>query len=228
MTTQTISNKLYDEGLRKYMINIYNHMTAGLMVSGITAFFIYTTGLIPILMSGILGIFFIFAPLLMLFGLLAFSNKISVVGMTIFYYTFVMVFGVSLSILFEVYTASSMIQVFFITAATFASASIYGYTTKRDLTNFGAFLFMGLIGIIIASVVNLFMASSAMAFAISILAVLIFTGLTAYDTQTAKSSYYQIQDKTESGKFAVMMAMNLYLNFINLFIHLLQLLGESK
>lgn len=227
MVTQTLS-QTYDEGLRNYMLNIYNHMTAGLAVSGSVAYLVYSTGLISVLMTGVLKWVFILAPLVMLLGYMFLMKNASVQTTRVFYYSFVAVFGVGLSTLFAVYTASSMIQVFFITAATFASASIYGYTTRRDLTNFGAFLFMGLIGIIIASVVNIFLASSALEFAISILAVLIFTGLTAYDTQEAKSSYYLISDQAESQKYGIMMALNLYLNFVNLFMHLLQLLGQKE
>ena len=140
------------------------------------------------------------------------------------YYAFVALMGISLSTIFAVYTAYSITQVFFITSATFAGASLYGYTTKRDLSGFGHFLIMGLIGIIIASVVNIFLASSAMMFAISIIGVFIFTGLTAWDTQNARNIFLQ----TREPKYGIQFALRLYLNFINLFQMLLALLGDRE
>ena len=136
--------------------------------------------------------------------------------------------GISLSSIFIVYTAQSITQVFFITAATFGAMSLYGYTTKRDLTGFGSFLFMGLIGIIIASIVNIFIGSSALGFAISVLGVLIFVGLTAYDTQQIKEMYYAGDDGTVAGRKAIMGALKLYLDFINLFLMLLRLFGDRR
>ena len=212
----------FDEGLRKFMLNMYNHTAIGLGISGLVAWLTYSTGLL--FAMGNLMWLFVFAPLGMIFYYSFAGRNWSLQGLTTFYYVFTALMGVSLSTIFAVYTAYSITQVFFITAATFAGASLYGYTTKRDLTNFGSFLIMGLIGIIIASVVNLFLASSAMMFAISVIGVFIFTGLTAWDTQNAKSIYLTTRDE----KYGVQFALSLYLNFINLFQMLLALLGNRE
>jgi FtsH-binding integral membrane protein len=220
----------YDEGLRNFMINMYNHTAAGLAVSGVVAYLVYSTGMISTLMSGALGWLFILAPLGMILLYSFAGQNWSLSTMTNFYYAFVAVMGVSLSTIFAMYTAASIAQVFFITAATFAAASLYGYTTKKDLTSMGSFLLIGLIGIIIAMIVNIFLASSALMFAISILGVIIFTGLTAYDTQTAKSIYLSsaANDSDEAAKYGIVFAISLYLNFINLFQMLLSLLGQRE
>ena len=212
----------FDEGLRQMMLNMYNHTATGLGVSGLIAYLTYASGLMYSM--GSLMWLFIFAPLGTIFYYSFAGRNWSLQGLTTFYYIFTAVMGVSLSTIFAVYTAYSITQVFFITAATFAGASLYGYTTKRDLTGFGNFLIMGLIGIIIASVVNIFLASSAMMFTISVLGVLIFTGLTAWDTQNAKNIFLQTRDP----KYGVQFALSLYLNFINLFQMLLSLLGNRE
>ena len=146
------------------------------------------------------------------------------------FWLFAGVMGLSLASIFLVFTGASIARVFFITAGTFAAMSLYGYTTKRDLTQFGSFLMMGLIGIIIASLVNIFIASSALQFAISVIGVIVFVGLTAYDTQSIKQQYYELQyaDGQTAGKAAIMGALRLYLDFINLFMMLLQLLGARR
>tara|TARA_B100000683_G_scaffold87007_2_gene85845 strand:- start:4341 stop:5018 length:678 start_codon:yes stop_codon:yes gene_type:complete len=222
-TTARVSDQVgFDEGLRKFMLNMYNHTAVGLGISGLVAWLTYSSGLLFSL--GNLMWLFIFAPLGMIFYYSFAGRNWSIQGLTTFYYVFTALMGVSLSTIFAVYTAYSITQVFFITAATFAGASLYGYTTKRDLTNFGSFLIMGLIGIIIASVVNIFLASSAMMFAISVIGVLIFTGLTAWDTQNAKSIFLQTRDE----KYGIQFALSLYLNFINLFQMLLALLGNRE
>ena len=222
-TTARVSDQVgFDEGLRKFMLNMYNHTAVGLGISGLVAWLTYSSGLLFSL--GNLMWLFIFAPLGMIFYYGFAGRNWSIQGLTTFYYVFTALMGVSLSTIFAVYTAYSITQVFFITAATFAGASLYGYTTKRDLTNFGSFLIMGLIGIIIASVVNIFLASSAMMFAISVIGVLIFTGLTAWDTQNAKSIFLQTRDE----KYGIQFALSLYLNFINLFQMLLALLGNRE
>ena len=222
-TTARVSDQVgFDEGLRKFMLNMYNHTAVGLGISGLVAWLTYSSGLLFSL--GNLMWLFIFAPLGMIFYYSFAGRNWSIQGLTTFYYVFTALMGVSLFTIFAVYTAYSITQVFFITAATFAGASLYGYTTKRDLTNFGSFLIMGLIGIIIASVVNIFLASSAMMFAISVIGVLIFTGLTAWDTQNAKSIFLQTRDE----KYGIQFALSLYLNFINLFQMLLALLGNRE
>lgn len=213
----------YDQGLRDFLMNMYNHTAAGLMVSGIVAWLTYSTGLLFAL-GGLMWLF-VFAPLGMILYY-SFSNQNwSVAGLTKFYYAFTALMGVSLSTIFAVYTAYSITQVFFITAATFGAASLYGYTTKRDLTGFGGFLFMGLIGIVIASLVNLFIGSPAVMWTISVLGVFIFTGLTAWDTQRAKEIY-----ATQGGdpRYGIQFAISLYLNFINLFQMLLNLIGNRE
>jgi FtsH-binding integral membrane protein len=216
--TQTI-----DQGLRNFLMNMYNHTAAGLMVSGIVAWLTYSTGLLYSM--GALMWLFVFAPLGMILYYSFAGQNWSLSALTKFYYAFTAVMGVSLSTIFAVYTAYSITQVFFITAATFASASLYGYTTKRDLTGFGGFLFMGLIGIVIASIVNLFIGSPAVMWTISIIGVFIFTGLTAWDTQRAKEIYYA---QGADPRYGIQFAISLYLNFINLFQMLLNLLGNRE
>ena len=220
---RTVTQSQYDQGLRNFLMNMYNHTAAGLMVSGIVAWLTYSTGLLYSL--GALMWLFVFAPLGMILYYSFSRTEWTLSGLTNFYYAFTAVMGVSLSTIFAVYTAYSITQVFFITAATFGAASLYGYTTKRDLTGFGGFLFMGLIGIVIASIVNLFVGSPAVMWTISVLGVLIFTGLTAWDTQRAKDIY---MTQGSDARYGIQFALSLYLNFINLFQMLLNLLGNRE
>jgi len=222
MSTLTEARVAYDEGLRNFMLNMYNHTAAGLGVSGVVAWLTYSTG--ALYAMGSLMWLFMLAPLGMILYYSFAGQNWNKSTLTNFYYIFTAVMGVSLSTIFAVYTAYSIVQVFFVTSATFAGASLYGYTTKKDLTSFGSFLIVGLIGIIIASIVNLFLQSTGMQFVISILGVLIFTGLTAWDTQNAKSMYLQYQDSSMGIRFA----LSLYLNFINLFQMLLHLMGNRE
>ena len=224
--TANIASRAFDEGLRKFMINMYNHTALGLAVSGFIAYLVFTTGMVYS-MGGLMWVF-MFAPLGMILYYGFAGQNWSLQGITRFYYIFTAVMGVSMSTIFVVYTATSIAQVFFITAATFAAASLYGYTTKRDLTTMGSFLIVGLIGIIIASIVNIFLASSAFAFAISIIGVLIFVGMTAWDTQTAKNLYISAPNMDVAEKYGVQMALSLYLDFVNLFQFLLALLGNRE
>ena len=221
MSTIAEARTAYDEGLRNFMLNMYNHTAAGLGVSGVVAWLTYSTG--ALYAMGSLMWLFMLAPLGMILYYSFAGQNWSKDTLTKFYYVFTAVMGVSLSTIFAVYTAYSIVQVFFVTSATFAGASLYGYTTKKDLTSFGSFLIVGLIGII-ASVVNLFLQSTGMQFVISILGVLIFTGLTAWDTQNAKRMYLQYQDSSMGIRFA----LSLYLNFINLFQMLLHLMGNRE
>ena len=222
MSTIAETRTAYDEGLRNFMLNMYNHTAAGLGISGVVAWLTYSTG--ALYAMGSLMWLFMLAPLGMILYYSFAGQNWSKDTLTKFYYIFTAVMGVSLSTIFAVYTAYSIVQVFFVTSATFAGASLYGYTTKKDLTSFGSFLIVGLIGIIIASVVNLFLQSTGMQFAISIIGVLIFTGLTAWDTQNAKRMYLQYQDSSMGIRFA----LSLYLNFINLFQMLLHLMGNRE
>jgi FtsH-binding integral membrane protein len=227
MSTITETRTQYDEHLRQFMLAIYNYTGIGIGISGVTAWLTYATG--AMYAMGSLMWLFVFAPLGMIFWYSFAGRNWSFEFLRNFYFAFTALMGVSLSTIFAIYTAASIAQVFFITAATFASASLYGYTTKKDLSGWGSFLLVGLIGIIIASVVNIFMASSALQFAVSVIGVLIFTGLTAYDTQNAKTTFLSANAPTdELAKFAISTSMSLYLNFINLFQMLLHLLGNRE
>lgn len=218
-----------DEGLRAYMLRVYNYMASGVALSGIVAALvasspallqaIYGTGLHWIVMLAPLGF-----VLVLSFGL----NRLSATATQALFWAFAAVMGASLSWIFVAYTGASIVRVFFITTATFAAMSLYGYTTKRDLTGMGTFMFMGLIGIIIASVVNFFLASSALHFAISVIGVLVFVGLTAYDTQKIREMYFEADSADVATKKAVMGALTLYLDFINLMVMLLRLFGERR
>ena len=218
-----------DQGLRDYMMKVYNYMTSGLAISGLVAWGFSQS---PTLMGAIYGTALqwvvMLAPLGFIFFLGARLQKMSLSAAQMTFWAFAAVMGISLSYIFIVFTGVSIVRVFLITSCTFAAMSIYGYTTKRDLTKFGSFLIMGLIGIIIASIVNIFLQSSAMQFVISCVGVLVFVGLTAYDTQRIKSTYYQVAGTAFAGKAAIMGALTLYLDFINLFIMLLRLFGQRR
>jgi len=232
-----------DAGLRAYMLRVYNWMSSGLLVTGIVAYGIANTSLMdlfyPLVMTPMgprhaptaLAMISIFAPLAFVLVLSMGVNRLSTTAAQALFWTFCAAMGASLTNIFVIYTGESIVRVFFITAATFAAMSIYGYTTKAVLSRWGSFLMMGLFGIIIASLVNIFIASSAMQFAISIIGVVVFTGLAAYDTQRIKATYiqYAYAEGTEgAAKRSVYDALSLYLNFINLFMLLLQLLGNRN
>ena len=231
-----------DAGLRDYMLKVYNYMASGLALTGLVAYMLFQatavtgptgdivglTNLGVSLYTGPMMWIVALAPLgvvmYMSFGI---RNMSASRAQTMFW-VFAFLMGLSLSTIFLTYTQASIARVFFITATTFGAMSIYGYTTKRDLTAMGSFLFMGLIGIIIASIVNIFMQSSMMYFVISVLGVLIFVGLTAYDTQKIKNMYMAYDSGEVSAKKAIMGALTLYLDFINLFIMLLRLFGARR
>jgi uncharacterized protein len=216
-----------DAGLRAYMLHIYNHMAAGVGLTALVAWLTYQlTG--PELLQSPLMWVFIFAPLILVFFISARINTLSVNAARSLFYVYAALVGVSLSILFHIYTNSSITRVFFITAATFAALSLFGYTTRRDLSGFGTFLIMGLVGIIIASLVNLFLRSTQLDWLISIVGVGVFAGLTAHDTQRIKAMYDPNEDATSAGRKAVIGALSLYLNFINLFMMLLRLAGNRR
>ena len=229
-----------DAGLRAYMLRVYNYMAIGLGLTGVAAYLTYSlsfqevggqlvpTALGQTLFGSPLMWVIIFAPLALVFFLSFRIHTMSVGAAQTTFWVYASLVGVSLATIFVVYTAESITQVFFITAGTFGAMSLWGYTTKRDLTGMGSFLIMGLIGIIIASIVNIFLASSALGFAISIIGVLVFTGLTAYDTQKIKEMYSVSDDGTVAGRKAIMGALSLYLDFINLFLMLLRLFGQSR
>ena len=240
--TKTTDQVVIDEGLRAYMLKVYNYMTTGLLLTGLVAYFFGKASIVTGEMGQIVGITSIgamlfgsplkwvvmLAPLGFVFYLSARINKMSVSSAQITFWIFSAIMGLSLASIFIVYTQASIARVFFISSGTFAAMSLYGYTTKKDLTKLGGFLFMGLIGIIIASLVNLFFQSSALHFAISVIGVLVFVGLTAYDTQSIKNMYYAGDSESVGGKKALMGALRLYLDFINLFIMLLRLFGQRR
>ena len=215
-----------DEGLRSYMLRVYNYMASGLALTGIVAYAVAST---PVLMNAIFGTPLLWvvmlAPLGIVFFMSARIQKMSAGAAQATFWIFAVLMGMSLASIFVVYTGTSIARVFFITASVFGAMSIYGYTTKRDLSGWRSFLFMGLIGIIIASIVNWFLASSALEFAISVIGVLVFVGLTAYDTQNIKQMYVQSDSTAVMSKKAIMGALRLYLDFINLFLMLLRLFG---
>ena len=233
---------VWDAGLRAYMLKVYNYMATGVLLTGIISLIsfklsadISASGQIialkpygnAIFNSGLKWIIML-APLAVIFYMSFGINKMSTSRAQTVFWIFTILMGLSLSWVLIVFTGVSVARVFFITSATFGAMSIYGYTTKRDLTKLGSFLMMGLIGIIIASLVNIFLKSTMMHFVISILGVLIFVGLTAYDTQKIKNMYSASDTVEISGKKAIMGALTLYLDFINLFIMLLRLFGQRR
>ncbi|HJP20759.1 MAG: Bax inhibitor-1/YccA family protein [Alphaproteobacteria bacterium] len=218
-----------DEGLRAYMLRVYNYMASALALSGVVALAVSSSdSLVALIFGSPLQWVVILAPLGLVFFLSARVNKMSASAAQTTFWIFAGLMGVSLASIFLVYTPVSIVRVFFITAGTFGAMSFYGYTTKKDLSGWGSFLFMGLIGIIIASVVNIFLASSALHFAISVIGVLIFVGLTAYDTQKIRNNYLEADGHEVATKKAVMGALTLYLDFINLMLMLLRLFGERR
>jgi len=217
-----------DVGLRDYMLRVYNYMASGLALTGIVAYVAAFSGFYASIAHSPLFLLVIFAPLGLVFWMSFGIQRMQASTAQMVFWLYSGLMGLSLAGILLYFTGTSVARVFFITAGTFAGMSLYGYTTRRDLSQFGSFLFMGLIGIIIASLVNIFLVSSAMQFAISVIGVLVFTGLTAYDTQQIKEMYYSADDYEMGTKKAVMGALRLYLDFINLFMMLMQLLGTRR
>jgi FtsH-binding integral membrane protein len=229
----------YDAGLRAHMLRVYNYMAGALVLTGGTAYLfantpallntIYQVNAQGQLAPTIAGWVVLLAPLAMVFFLSFRIQHMSQGAAQATFWAYAAMVGASLASIFVVYTNASIATTFFVTAATFGSMSLYGYTTKRDLSGFGNFLFMGLIGILIASLVNIWLQSAAMTFVVSVLGVLIFTGLTAWDTQKIKQTYYAIgHDAALVGKAAIMGALSLYLDFLNIFLFLLRFLGDRR
>lgn len=220
---------LFDEGLRQHMLRVFNYMSVGLIITGLVAYFgANDQDAVRTVFGTPLRWVVLLAPFAFIFALQAGLNRWSASTLRAIFFAFCAVMGLSLMSVFLVYTGQSIARVFFITAGTFAGASLYGYTTKQDMTKMGSFLMMGLIGVILASIVNIFMQSSALQFAVSVLSVLIFTGLTAYDSQTIKEMYADSYGEEGNQKLAVMGALTLYLDFINIFISLMRLLGDRR
>ena len=220
----------FDAGLRSHMLSVYNYMTSGILLTGIVSLlFAQWSGAPEILFGpGILKYLIMFAPLGFVLVLSFGINRLSQGTAQILYWTFAVAMGLSLSSIFFVYTGGSIALTFFATAAAFASLSLYGYTTKKDLSGMGTFLIMGVVGLIVASVVNLFWMNDTFSLVIAALGVLIFAGLTAYDTQKIKSIYFQVAGTDFIGKAAIMGALTLYLDFINMFLFLLRFLGSRE
>ena len=215
-----------DEGLRIYMTKVYNYMGLGLLATALTAYIGAASGIYVALAQTPLIWLVVLAPLGMVIYLSTRLHKMSASAAKTTFWIYAAMTGLSLSYVLLAFTGVSVVRTFLITAASFGALSLYGYTTKRDLSGMGSFLFMGLIGIILASVVNIFMQSPAMHFAISVIGVLLFAGLTAYDTQDIKRIYYAGDSRSIAEKKAIMGALRLYLDFINMFLFLLQVLGN--
>jgi FtsH-binding integral membrane protein len=233
LTGAAADQAMIDVGLRDYMLRVYNYMASGLALTGLIAYVVASyAASVPevrdLLFVSPLKWVIMLAPVGLVFFLAARVHAMSFATAQLTYWVYAGLMGVSLASLFMVFTGQSIARVFFITAGAFAALSLYGYTTKRDLSGFGTFLYMGLIGIVIASIVNIFLASSALQFAISVIGVLVFSGLTAYDTQRIKELYMEIDSSEIAGKKAIMGALTLYLDFINLFIMMLQLFGQNR
>ncbi len=218
-----------DAGLRSYMLRVYNYMSIALALTGAVAFYVSTS---PAMLQAIYGTplmwVVMLAPLGMVFFLSARMHKMSVGSAQAWFWAFAAVFGLSLASIFVVYTGTSVARVFFITAGAFAGLSLIGYTTKKDLSGMRTFLFMGVIGLVIAMVVNMFLGSSGLQLLISVAGVLIFAGLTAYDTQQIKLAYYEGDSGEVSEKKAIMGALKLYLDFLNMFIFLMHIMGVAR
>jgi hypothetical protein len=217
-----------DVGLRQYMLRVYNYMAGGLALTGIVAYFAAQSGIYAQLQHTMLFWVVLFAPLALVLFISFRINQMSLGAAQATYWIYAGLVGLSIAGIFLIYTNGSIATTFFICAAMFAGMSLWGYTTKRDLTGMGSFLFMGLIGVIIASLVNMFLHSPVLQFAISIIGVIVFTGLTAWDTQQIKEMYWAGDGSVVAGKKAVMGALRLYLDFLNLFLMLLQFAGVRR
>jgi FtsH-binding integral membrane protein len=229
-----------DAGLRTYMLRVYNYMAAGVALTGVAAYFTYSLAVVEIggrlqltsfgqtIFNSPVKWLVMLAPLGLVMFLSFGINRLSASRALTLFFVYAGLLGLSLASIFMVYTGVSIARVFFISAATFGAMSLYGYTTQRDLTGVGSFLFMGLIGVVIASLMNIFLQSSGLGWVISVAGVLIFVGLTAYDTQKIKEMYDVNDDGTIAGRKAVMGALTLYLDFINLFLMLLRLFGDRR
>ena len=224
----------YDAGLRSYMLGIYNYMASGVLLTGIVALLVYSSPALFQLFfrpeggATLLGWVAMLGPLGMVLAMSFGVNRMSETTLKALFFGYAALMGVSLSTIFAAYTGASIAQTFFVTAASFGALSLYGYTTKKDLSAWGRFLFMGVIGIILATIANFFFQSSALQLAISIVGVLVFAGLTAYDTQKLRDMYWQLNGSSFIGKATVMGALTLYLDFINMVLFLLRFLGNRE
>ena len=220
----------YDAGLRSYMLSVYNYMASGVLLTGIVSILFASSGMAEQVFTGggILPWVLILSPLALVMVLSFGINRLSTGAAQALFWVYAALMGLSLSTIFLTYTGASIAQTFFATAAAFVSLSLWGYTTKKDLSGFGTFLIMGLVGLLVAMLINIFLQSPVMHLAISAIGVLIFAGLTAYDTQKIKSMYFMVQGTDFLGKSAIMGALTLYLDFINLFLFLLRFMGNRE
>lgn len=229
MQTNAGTSVAFDPGLRRHMLGIYNNMSLGLVITGLTAFAIAST---PALYQPIFGTplkwVAMFAPLAFVFLLSFRMERMTVSSARTAFLAFSALMGVSMAAIFLAYTETSIARTFFIAASMFAGTSLWGYTTKRDLTGWSTFLFMGLIGVVVASIVNLFLGSSTLQLVVSFVGIIVFTGLTAWDTQRAKSDYLAFAGTEHAEKLGIMGALSLYLNFVNLFQLLLTFFGQRE
>ena len=218
----------FDEGLRRHMLSIYNYMTSGVLLSGIVAMLAANSGLALAMMGSPLRWLVILSPIAIVMGMSFGANKLSKTALQAMFWTFAVLMGLSLSTIFLVYTGGSIAATFFATSAAFAGLSLFGYTTKKSLSGWGSFLIMGVVGLIVAMIANMFLQSPALMYAISFIGVLIFAGLTAYDTQRLKEQYQVLRGSDFAGKAVVLGALTLYLDFINMFQFLLSFLGNRE
>jgi FtsH-binding integral membrane protein len=218
----------YDAGLRRHMLSIYNYMASGVLLSGVVALLFARSGLALQVLSTPLRWLIVLAPLGFVLGMSMGANRMKTSTLQMLFWGFAIAMGLSLSSIFLVYTGASIATTFFATAAAFAGLSLAGYTTKKDLSAMGSFLIMGVVGILVAMLINLFLQSSILQLAVSVLGVLIFAGLTAYDTQRLKQQYYQLAGTDFAGKAVVLGALSLYLDFINMFQFLLSFMGNRN
>jgi len=227
--TARVDAALFDEGLRQHMLRVFNYMAIGLVVTGLVAYIVGNTPAlyVPIFQSPLKWVV-ILAPLAFVFFFSFRIQAMSAAAAQMTFWAFCAVMGLSMASVFLVFTGTSIARTFFIAAAMFGATSLYGYTTKRDLSKFGSLLIMGLIGVVIASLVNLFLQSSALQFVVSIIGIMVFVGLTAWDTQRIKEDYAENFGEESLQKLAVFGALSLYLNFVNLFQLLLNFTGERE
>ena len=217
-----------DAGLRSYMLSVYNYMASGVLLTGVVAMLFFTSGMAEQVLRTPLRWLIIFAPLVIVMIMSFGQTRMSTGKLQALFWGFAFLMGLSMSSIFLVYTGTSIAQTFFAVAAGFMALSLYGYTTKKDLSGFGTFLIMGVVGILVAMIANMFIKSSSLGLAISAIGVLLFAGLTAYDTQKIKSMYAYVAGTDMMGKTAIMGALTLYLDFINMFQFLLSFMGNRR
>ena len=233
ITADATRSTAYDAGLRAYMLSVYNYMGSGVLLTGIVAMLFAWGGATSpaaqvFIGGGILKYVIMFAPLGFVFAMSAGQARMQTTTLKLLFWGFAVVMGLSLSTIFLVYSPMAIAQAFFATAAGFGALSLYGYTTKKDLSAFGTFLIVGVVGILVASIINTFVHSGPLGFVISVLGVLLFAGLTAYDTQRTKSMYRYVAGTGQEDRVVIMAALSLYLDFINMFLFILRLFGGNR